>query len=115
MTTIAESTMTEKQQELFNITIDLTAKSIVGVLNNQTQKYPEEFAGILALPDGVKRLAQDAVCILLEKAEREAQEADVGNEILLCAGGSFITLNHDALINKVVELYNNKDNKNNQP
>jgi len=51
-------------------------------------------------------LAGECIVVLLDKAERDAQEADKGCALLLTVGAAFLVLNFEAITDKVVELYN---------
>jgi len=98
--------MTDKEQAVRDEAINLAAMVIKQALKDKIREYPQDFAPVLALPDGIKKLAEECVVVLLDKAERDAQKADKGCELLLAAGATFIILNVVAISDKVVELYN---------
>lgn len=98
--------MTEKEQAVHDETINLAATAIKQALKDKIREYPEDFAQVLALPDGIKKLANECMVVLLDKAERDSQEADKGCALLMTAGATFLVLNVAAITAKVVELYN---------
>lgn len=97
--------MTEKEQVVHDAAINLVATTIKQILDDKIQEYPEDFAQVLALPNGIRMLAGECIVVLLNKAECNAQEADKGCALLLTAGAAFLALNPAAITNKVVELY----------
>ncbi len=98
--------MTDKEQAVHDETINLAATAIKQALKDKIREYPEDFASVLALPDGLNKLAGECVGVLLDKAERDSQKADKGCALLLAAGATFIILNAAVITAKVVELYN---------
>lgn len=98
--------MTEKEQTVHDTAINLAATAIKLVIKDKIREYPEDFAKIIALPDGIKKLAGECIDILLDKVEHDSQKADKGCELLLVAGATFIVLNAASITDKVVELYN---------
>jgi len=97
--------MTEWEQVVHDKAINLVATTIKQALKAKIQEHPEDFAQVIALPNGIKELADKCVVVLLGKAKRDVQEADKGCALLLTAGATFIRLNSEAITNKVVELY----------
>lgn len=97
--------MTEWEQVVYDEAINIIAATTKQVLKDNIQAYPEDFAQVIALPNGIKELADKCVVVLLGKAKRDVQEADKGCALLLTAGATFIRLNSEAITNKVVELY----------
>lgn len=98
--------MTDKEQDVHDEAINLAATAIKQALKDKIREYPEDFAPALALPDGIKKLAGACMAVLLNKAERDSQEADKGCALLMTAGATFLVLNVAAITAKVVELYN---------
>ena len=95
------------KQSAFDAAIEHAATTIKHALKANIAKHPKDFAPVLAKPDGIKRLAGEAVRVLLDKAEANAQTSDKGTAILLTMGASFLVLNVEAISDKVVEIYNN--------
>ena len=98
--------MTEKEQTVHDKAINIAATTIKQVLKDKIREYPEDFAKIIALPDGIKKLAGECIVVLFNKADNDSQEADEGCALLLIAGATFIVLNAASITDKVVELYN---------
>ena len=98
--------MTEKEQTVHDAAINIAATTIKQVLKDKIREYPEDFAEVIALPDGIKKLAGECIDALLDKAEHDVQKADKGCELLLAVGATFIVLNAASITDKVVKLYN---------
>lgn len=98
--------MTEKEQAVHDTAINLVAKAIKQVLKDKFREYPEDFAKVIALPDGIKKLTGECIGALLDKAEHDVQKADKGCGLLLATGATFIVLNAASITDKVVKLYN---------
>lgn len=98
------------KQSAFDAAIEHAATTIKHALKNHFAKHPKDFATVLAQPNGIKRLAREAIRVLLDKAETNEQTADNGTAILLNMGASFLVLNVDAISDKVAEIYNLENN-----
>jgi hypothetical protein len=95
------------KQSVFDAAIEHAATTIKHVLKASIAKHSKDFEPVLAQPNGIKRLASEAIPVLLDKAEANAQTVDKGTAILLTTGVAFLVLNIDAISDKVVEIFNN--------
>jgi len=98
------------KQSAFDAAIEHAATTIKHALKAHSAKHPKDVEPVLAQPNGIKRLAGEAIRVLLDKAETNAQTADKGTAILLTMGASFLVLNVEAISDKVAEIYNLEDN-----
>lgn len=97
----------QTEQSAFDAAIEHAATSIKHALKAHWLKYPKDFEPVIAQPNGIKRLAGEAIKVLLDKAEEDSNKADKGGALLMTMGASFLVLNVEAISDKVAEIYNN--------
>ena len=99
--------MTPLEQQAFDSAVEHAATQIKHALKDNIRQHPADFAPVLSKPNAIKALAGEAIKVLLDKAEEDANSADKGGALLITMGASFLVLNVEAISDKVVEIYNN--------